>query len=155
MVYAPQISDAPLFGSLRVSCGSIPARVPAADTEVRRRKLFVARRYQPEPSGVWGTDVFVAPFNFVMRFPNFVLRVLAVFLDSFGARKAAQWLLRRHLGLPMTVQKTPTAKLMVDLLDLPANPEDATDHLRHLVACAAREPVRCPCYEALGVIASS
>lgn len=90
----------------------------------------------------WGVDVFVAPFNFVMGFPNFVLRVLAVFLDFFGARKAAQWLLRSHLGLPTTVQKTLTAKLMADLLDLPINPEDATDRSRHLVAFAAREPVR-------------
>ncbi len=90
----------------------------------------------------WGTDVLVAPFNFVMGFPNFVLTVLAVFLDFFDARKAAQWLLRTHLGLPTTVQKTLTAKLMADLLDLPVNCEDATDRSRQIVAFAAREPVR-------------
>ena len=59
----------------------------------------------------WGTDVLVAPFNFLMGFPNFVLRVLAVALEFFGARKAAQWLLRSHLGLPTMVQKTLTATL--------------------------------------------
>lgn len=90
----------------------------------------------------WGADVLVAPFNFVMGFPNFVLTVLAVFLDFFDARKAAQWLLRTHLGLPTTVQKTLTAKLMADLLDLPVNCEDATDRSRQIVAFAAREPVR-------------
>ena len=90
----------------------------------------------------WGSDVFVAPFNFVMGFPNFVLTMLAVLLDFFGARKAARWLLRSHLGVPTTVQKTVTAKLMADLLDLPINPEDATDPFRHRVALAAREPVR-------------
>lgn len=90
----------------------------------------------------WGADILVAPYNFLMGLPNFVLRVLAVTLEFMGARKVALRLLRSHLGLPTTVQKTLAAKLMVDLLDLPLDPEDTTDRLRHLVAFAAREPMK-------------
>jgi hypothetical protein len=90
----------------------------------------------------WGTDVLVAPFNFFMGFPNFVLRLLAVALEFIGARNVAKRLLRIHLGLLTTVQKTLTAKLMADLLDLPPNPEEATDRLRRIICLAAREPLK-------------
>lgn len=90
----------------------------------------------------WGTDVLAAPYNFIMGFPNFVLRILVTILDLFGAHQAAQRLLRSHFGVPTQVQKTLTAKLMQDLLDLPINPEDASDGLRQLIARAAREPLR-------------
>lgn len=90
----------------------------------------------------WGTDIFVTPFNFIMGFPNFVLRMAAVALEFIGARKTAQSLLRCHLGLPTTVQRALTINLMTDLLDLPPNPEDATDRLHQLIALAAREPVK-------------
>ncbi|MDH3378652.1 MAG: hypothetical protein OEQ39_17135 [Gammaproteobacteria bacterium] len=90
----------------------------------------------------WGADILVTPYNFLMGLPNFLLRMLAVALEFMGARKAAQRLLRIHLGLPTTVQKALTARLMADLLDLPLNHEDTTDRLRHLVAYAAQEPVK-------------
>lgn len=90
----------------------------------------------------WGADVLVAPFNPLMGFPSFVLRVLAVVLDPIGARKTAHWLLRKHLGLPTAVQQTLTATLMTDLLDLSPETGNAADPLRRRVACAAREPVK-------------
>jgi hypothetical protein len=90
----------------------------------------------------WGPDVLVAPFNFLMGFPNFLLRLLALFLGFLGARKASKRLLRSHLGLPTRVQKRLTSKLMTDLLDLPADPDDAADPFRRTVAAAAQEPIR-------------
>jgi hypothetical protein len=90
----------------------------------------------------WGPDVLVAPFNFLMGFPNFLLRLLALFLGFLGARKASKRLLRSHAGLTTRVQKRLTSKLMTDLLDVPVNPDDATDPMRRIVACAAQEPVR-------------
>jgi hypothetical protein len=90
----------------------------------------------------WGTDILVAPYNFLMGFPNFLLQLLAVLVEVFGARKSARWLRHRHLGLPTRVQRTLTAKLMADLLDIPPQPPGFLDPVRHLVATAAREPVR-------------
>ena len=90
----------------------------------------------------FGFDVLVAPFNFLMGFPNFLLRVLAVVLDFIGARKVAQRLARSHLGLPTRVQKTLSERLMTDLLDLPVNPADECDLVRKRLSAAAKEPVR-------------
>jgi hypothetical protein len=90
----------------------------------------------------FGTDVLVAPFNFLMGFPNFVLQLLAAILDFFGARRTAQRLAQSHLGLPTKVQKTLTAKLLAELLELPQEPEEASDLVRQRLAAAAREPVR-------------
>ena len=89
----------------------------------------------------WGADILIAPFNFFMGFPNFIMRLLAIVLEYFGARKPARWLLRRHLGLPTAVQKRLRSKLMEELLDLPVANDATTDRLRHLVTYAAREPV--------------
>ena len=77
-----------------------------------------------------------------MGFPNFVLRLLAVALEFIGARHVAQRLLRIHLGLLTTVQKTLTTKLKADLLDLPLNSEEAADRLRRIICLAAREPLK-------------
>lgn len=89
----------------------------------------------------WGTDILIAPFNFFMGFPNFIIRLMAVVLEYFGARKSSRWLHQCHLGLPTTVQKRVQTRLMVDLLDLPVNKDAVTDQLRYLVRSAAREPV--------------
>jgi hypothetical protein len=112
-------------------------RIPAfvAATYSGRGAIDLNRR-------AFGTDVLVAPFNFLMGFPNFVLRILAIPLDVLGARNAAKWLARSHLGLPTSVQTTLTEKLMAELLDLPQNPEEAGDRVRRLLCAAAREPVR-------------
>jgi hypothetical protein len=90
----------------------------------------------------WGTDILVTPFNFVMGIPNFVLRVLAIVVECVGARRLAQGLLRKPLGIPTRVQETLTTKLMTDLLDLPLEPNQATDRVRHQVMIAARESLK-------------
>jgi len=90
----------------------------------------------------WSADVLVAPFNFLMGFPNFALRMLAVLFDLFGAHKVARRLRRSHLGIPTKVQKRLTAKLMTELLELRANREDVADPVLRLLADAAREPLR-------------
>jgi len=121
----------------------------AAHVEACRQRIpeFVGRNYRWPGAfhlglQAWGTDILVAPFNFLMGLPNFLLRVLAALLDLLGARKAARRLLRAHLGLPTRVQKTLTARLMTDLLDLPVDPEGDRDPVRRGVALAAREPLK-------------
>jgi hypothetical protein len=113
----------------------------------QRVPAFVAANYAGRGAiglncRAFGVDVLVAPFNFLMGFPNFLLRVLAVVLDFIGARKVAQWLARSHLGLPTKVQKTLSERLMTDLLDLTANPGEADDCVRKRLSAAAQEPVR-------------
>jgi hypothetical protein len=113
----------------------------------QRITTFVATNYAGRGAiglncRAFGFDVLVAPFNFLMGFPNFLLRVLAVVLDFIGARKVAQRLARSHLGLPTKVQKTLSERLMTDLLDLTANPGNANDGVRKRISAAAQEPVR-------------
>jgi uncharacterized membrane protein len=113
----------------------------------QRIPAFVATNYAGHGAiglnrRAFGVDVLVAPFNFLMGFPNFLLRVLAVVLDFIGARKVAQRLARSHLGLPTKVQKTLSERLMTDLLDLTANPGNANDCVRKRLSAAAQEPVR-------------
>jgi hypothetical protein len=112
-----------------------------------RIPVFVAANYSGRGAiglnrRAFGTDVLVAPFNFLMGFPNFVLRMLAILLAVSGARDTSKRLARSHLGLPTSVQKTLTKKLMSELLDLPQHPEEASNRVRRLLAAAAREPVR-------------
>lgn len=89
----------------------------------------------------WGIDVLVAPINFLMGFPNFLLRVLALLLELMRARRAARWLLRRHLGFRTKVQEALTRRIMEDLLALPISPGEVSDPFIRRVAAAAREPI--------------
>jgi hypothetical protein len=130
------LSDADLQRQIAVHVEACRQRIPA----------FVATHYSGRGAiglnrRAFGTDVLVAPVNFLMGFPNFVLRIVAGLLDVFGARKAAKWLARSHLGLPTAVQKTLAARLMTELLDLPQDPEETSDPVRRLLSAAAREPV--------------
>lgn len=89
----------------------------------------------------WGIDVLVAPINFLMGFPNFLLRVLALLLELMRARRAARWLLRRHLGFRTKVQEALTSRIMEDLLALPIRSGEVSDPFLRRVAAAAREPI--------------
>jgi hypothetical protein len=131
------MDDAGLEGQVAGYIDACRGRIPVfvAANYVGRGAIGLNRR-------AFGTDVLVAPFNFLMGFPNFILRMLAEILDFLGANKAAQRLARSHLGLPTKVQKTLTTKLFSDLLDLPLNREDTRDRISNLVSEAAREPVR-------------
>ena len=130
------------------SGGDLPEKVSDYFEACRQRVPAFVRANYSWPGAIrlsraaWGPDVLVAPFNFLMGFPNFLVRLAALFLGFFGTRKAARRLLRSHVGLTTRVQKRLTSKLMTDLLDVPANPDDATDPLRRIVACAAQQPVR-------------
>jgi hypothetical protein len=113
----------------------------------KRIPAFVAANFSwsgalQQSGQAWGTDVLVAPYNFLMGFPNFLLQLLAVLVGMLGARKCAHWLRQRHLGFPTRVQRALTAKLMADLLDVPLKPPAVLDPVRRAVAAAAREPVR-------------
>ena len=89
----------------------------------------------------WGGDVLVAPINFLMGFPNFLLRVCALLLELVRARRAARWLLRRHLGFPTKVQAALTARIKADLLALPVDGAEISDPFLRRVAAAAEEPI--------------
>lgn len=90
----------------------------------------------------WGTDILVAPFNFLMGFPNFLLRLLALLAGVVGAGEASRRLACAHLGLPTVVQRVLTARLMGDLLDVADPPGGARDAVRAHLAAAAREAVQ-------------
>jgi hypothetical protein len=113
----------------------------------QRIPTFVATNYAGRGAislnrRAFGTDVLVAPFNFLMGFPNFLLRVLSVFSDFIGAHKAAKRLARSHLGLSTNVQRTLTARLMTDLLDLSTNTGVEQERVRERLSQAALEPVK-------------
>jgi len=113
----------------------------------QRVPAFVAANYAGRGAiglnrRAFGVDVLVAPFNFLMGLPNFLLRVMAVASGFIGAHEAARRLARSHLGLPTSVQKALTAKVMTDLLDLPVKPGDARDRVREMLSAVAQEPVR-------------
>lgn len=89
----------------------------------------------------WGTDILIAPVNFLMGFPNFLLRILALLLELMRAHRAARWLVRRHLGFQTKVQRTLTIRIMGDLLALPTNLGEDSDPLLRRIAAAAKEPI--------------
>jgi hypothetical protein len=89
-----------------------------------------------------GRDILVAPFNFLMGFPNFLLRLIALLLERLGAHRQAQRLLRLHLGFPTKVQHALTSHLLHDLLSLPPNPETGSKGFQQLLYQAAKEPVQ-------------
>lgn len=128
--------------------GDLKAQVAAHIDACRRRiPTFVAANYGGRGAlglnrHAIGTDVLVAPFNFLMGLPNFLLRVLAAIFDLIGARQMAQRLARNHLGLRTAVHKTLRARLMRDLLDLSGPPGEACDGVRKRLSDAAQEPVR-------------
>ena len=90
----------------------------------------------------WGGDILIAPVNFMLGFPNFILRILALILELLRLRSIARRLLNIHLGLPTRVQRNLTARLMADLLDLSAKAQQTGDPVQPLIASAAREPAQ-------------
>ncbi|MEW8026269.1 MAG: DUF6635 family protein [Candidatus Thiodiazotropha sp.] len=89
-----------------------------------------------------GRDILIAPFNFLMGFPNFLLRLIALLFELIGAHRPAQRLLKIHLGLPTRVQQMLTTHLCTDFLMLSRHPEDADKRLQRLLYQAAMEPLR-------------
>ncbi|MES9840380.1 MAG: DUF6635 family protein [Candidatus Thiodiazotropha endolucinida] len=89
-----------------------------------------------------GGDILVAPFNFLMGLPNFLLRLIAMLFELLGAHRLARHLLKIHLGLPTRVQQALSTHLYTDLLMLSRHHEDADKRLRQLLHQSAREPLR-------------
>ncbi|MEW8537326.1 MAG: DUF6635 family protein [Candidatus Thiodiazotropha endolucinida] len=89
-----------------------------------------------------GGDILVAPFNFLMGLPNFLLRLIAMLFELLGAHRLARRLLKIHLGLPTRVQQALSTHLYTDLLMLSHHHEDADKRLRQLLHQSAREPLR-------------
>lgn len=109
----------------------------------QRIPAFVNRHYSLQGAFqlnrlAMGRDILVAPFNFLMGFPNFLLRVIALLIELFGAHRWAQRLLKIHLGFPTRVQQALASRLQADFLNLSHHPQD----IMQLVSQAAQEPIQ-------------
>ncbi|PVV24173.1 MAG: hypothetical protein B6D78_01915 [gamma proteobacterium symbiont of Ctena orbiculata] len=89
-----------------------------------------------------GRDILVAPFNFLMGFPNFLLRLLALLFELVGARHLARRLLKIHLGFPTRVQQQLTSHLCSDFLKLSQLREGDDKQLGQILHRAAKEPMQ-------------
>jgi hypothetical protein len=116
--------------------------------ECRQRiPVFVSRHYSLHGAFqlnrlAMGRDILVAPFNFLMGLPNFLLRLIAVLFELFGAHRLAQKLLKIHLGLPTRVQQALTSYLWSDFLILSSPTLGADKQMVRLICQAAREPLQ-------------
>jgi hypothetical protein len=90
----------------------------------------------------WGWDIAIAPFNFILGFPNFLLRILAMLLELLKLRRTARWLGHLHLGLPTRVQRSLTARVKCDLLGLPERDNQANNPVLHLIESVAVKPAQ-------------
>lgn len=89
-----------------------------------------------------GRDILIAPFNFLMGFPNFLLRLIALLLELLGAHRQAEYFLRIHLGFSTRVQETLTSHILHELLRLPRDTEDRGKEIQQPIFQAAKEPVQ-------------
>lgn len=103
----------------------------------------------------FGRDILVAPFNFLMGFPNFVLQLLSLLLNLFGAQRLSARLAGIHLGLPTRVQEVLRERVLRELLDLPSScqpcpgfasgsgsgPGSGSGSIRQQVRVAAEQPL--------------
>jgi hypothetical protein len=90
----------------------------------------------------WGWDIAIAPFNFILGFPNFLVRVLAILLELLRLRRAAHWLGHLHLGLPTRVQRNLTARVERDLLGLPEKQNQTDNPILNLIESVAVKPAQ-------------
>jgi hypothetical protein len=67
-----------------------------------------------------GWDLLIAPVNFLLGLPNFLLRLLALVLGLLRMQRASSALWRMNLGFTTSVQRTLRKHLEDDLLALPA-----------------------------------
>lgn len=84
-----------------------------------------------------GSDVLVAPFNFLMGLPNFVLRLLAMILGLLRWRSASGWLMGCHIGVATQVQTRVGLQIRNDLLQL----DKLSGREHEMVERALREPL--------------
>jgi hypothetical protein len=90
----------------------------------------------------WGWDLAIAPLNFLLGFPNFLLRLCALIAEWIGLQRAASWLRHLHLGFSTKVQQHLASQLQSVLLDLPERPDNSDSATRREIASLARQPAQ-------------
>ena len=108
---------------------------------------FVASNYAwPSAIGLnrraFGPDVLIAPFNFLMGFPNFVIQTLALMTGLLGARSLSRRLARTHLGIPTHVQRTLESRVRTQLLAVSPCDEGTGRSWVNRVRHASQAPIR-------------
>lgn len=88
----------------------------------------------------WGWDIAIAPVNFILGFPNFLLRLLALLLEVLKLHRSAHWLRHLHLGFPTKVQQHLATHLHSDLFNLPEQQKSLQRSSLDLIGSAAEEP---------------
>jgi hypothetical protein len=90
----------------------------------------------------WGWDLAIAPLNFILGFPNFLLRLCSLIVEWIGLQRTAAWLRHLHLGLPTKVQQHLARQLHISLLDLPECADSSNAPTRRLIATLAQQPAQ-------------
>ena len=63
----------------------------------------------------WGRDILIAPFNFFMGLPNFLIKLLALVFSVFNLHQPSRWLSSLHLGIKTHVQSKLANSLMSEV----------------------------------------
>jgi hypothetical protein len=90
----------------------------------------------------WGWDIARAPLNFILGFPNFLLRLLALLFEGIRLHRMAHRLRHCHLGVDTRVQRHLLQRLKSDLLDLPEQKAQINSQFLHQIAEAAEKPLQ-------------
>ncbi|MEJ2619635.1 MAG: hypothetical protein P8163_05105 [Candidatus Thiodiazotropha sp.] len=90
----------------------------------------------------WGWDLAIAPLNFLLGFPNFLLHLGSLIAEWLGLHRAASGLRHWHLGLPTKVQQHLASQLQNTLLDLPERPDNCDSATHRVIASLARQPAQ-------------
>ena len=89
-------------------------------------------------TGALGRDLLIAPLNFLLGLPNFLIQLLAALLTLCKARRAGRWLATVHLGMSTSVHTALRNRLMNELL---AATPGSSEEVQALMAECARQPV--------------
>jgi hypothetical protein len=89
-----------------------------------------------------GWDLLIAPVNFLLGIPNFLLRLLALALGLLRMQRASSALWPMNLGFTTSVQRTLRKHLEDDLLALPALDSTDQQSCARRVSIAAEDALR-------------
>ncbi|MES9851972.1 MAG: DUF6635 family protein [Candidatus Thiodiazotropha sp. L084R] len=88
----------------------------------------------------WGWDIAIAPVNFILGFPNFLVRLMALLFEFLKLKRIAHWLNHLHLGFSTRIQQHLLSTLNNDLLKLPEYKKPQESSIHNLIISAASEP---------------
>jgi hypothetical protein len=113
----------------------------------QRIPLFVSNHYAWPGAWrlnrlAWGWDIAIAPLNFLLGFPNFLVKLLSLLLEGLRLRQTADWLRHLHLGLPTRIQQHLAMRLQNDLLHLPAKNKTSDNPTLKLLVAVAEKPTQ-------------